>query len=207
MNPAKHSQYSARRLGGDAADYLAIHSFIDHTKSLCPDMRHRILHTNWAINEIIIPIFGATLINSAGTAVDVKDLCEKDHILPDYRNRFIPTIADFADAIKLDDSVALKNRISRFHKQHAIQPAISKLMLSPLAHTGSIKSLLFTHNSWFINHIVPQIFDTEPTIENFDLTPSLAFSAMQFYSWMDNGKGFPPSAVHFSNQTIRSTST
>ena len=170
-------------------------------------MRHRIMHTNWAINEIIIPIFGPTLINSAGAAVDVKDLCEKDHILPDYQNRFIPTLADFADAIDEGEIEHYKSRISRFHQRHVCDAQVSGLLLSPLSHTGTIKSLLFTHNSWFINAVLPRIFNTPAQIDDFDLRPSTVFSAMRFHSWMDNGRDFPPSARHFTKQTIRSSSS
>jgi hypothetical protein len=38
MNPVKHCLISAKRWGGKPDDYYEIHSFIDHTKSLCSDI-------------------------------------------------------------------------------------------------------------------------------------------------------------------------
>ena len=100
MNSVMHSRISQQRWGGEMDDYLPIHDFIDSTKSLCSDGRHRILHTLWGVNHVIVPIFGHTLINSDGKAINVKDLCEKDHLLVDYNKRFIPTLSDFTDVIK-----------------------------------------------------------------------------------------------------------
>lgn len=194
MNPRQHCRISVRRWGGIENDYYPIHAFIDSTKSLCADARHRILHTHWAIQHIIVPIFGHTLVNADGRHVDVKDLCERDHLLADYGNRFIPTLGDFVSAIKIDDEVALGRDIEAFHTEFCSDPNITELMLSPLTTTGDLKSLLVTHNSWFINAILPRIFDTAPAIADFSIGPSQLFNAMQFVPWMDNGLVSAPSA-------------
>lgn len=47
MNAMQHARISAKRWGGEAEDYYEIHNFIDSTKILCSDARHRILHTLW----------------------------------------------------------------------------------------------------------------------------------------------------------------
>ena len=99
MNAMQHARISAKRWGGEAEDYYEVHSFIDSTKSLCSDARHRILHTLWGVNSVVVPIYGHSLLNSAGKSVDLKDLCERDHLLVDYQQRFIPTLADFVRAI------------------------------------------------------------------------------------------------------------
>jgi hypothetical protein len=46
------------------------------------------------ILEVMVPLFGQTLTNSDGKLVSVKDICEQ-HILEDYRHKFIPTPQDF----------------------------------------------------------------------------------------------------------------
>lgn len=209
MNSIKHAKISARRRGGQPSDYIEIHQFIDNTKNLCSDNRHRIFHTMWAVNEIVLPIFGHTLINSDGVEIDIKDLCEKDHLLVDFRHRFIPTIGDFVQAIKSELSLEQKCMIETFHADFAHEhPAISRLLLSPLAITGQLKSLLITHNSWFMLDIIPRIPElrlTIPTIlsepiirplpiNNFSLSGSSIFNDMAFELWMDNGNDFPPSA-------------
>lgn len=201
MTPVKHCQVSQNRWGGVLEDYLAVHEFIDSTKALCADNRHRVLHTHWAIDYVILPLFGRTLTNSEGKRVPLKELIEQDHILPDYRNRFIPTLNDFVSAIEdegLDDT---KQRLDTFHLKYA-NPEISALLLSPLAVTGKVKSLLVTHNSWFINTIVPALYPQSPTINEFDLSPADLFERMKLELWMDNGADYPRSVP--KNIRIRS---
>lgn len=46
MRPYQHAMSSATRSGGRWQDYLAVHEFIDSTKTCCGDTRHRmILHS------------------------------------------------------------------------------------------------------------------------------------------------------------------
>ncbi|MFK8007848.1 MAG: hypothetical protein AB8H03_15825 [Saprospiraceae bacterium] len=195
MNAVKHAEISVYRCGGQIDDYYPIHSFIDCTKELCSDNRHRILHTMWGIKRVIIPIFGHTIINSDGKSINVKDLCERDHILADYRNRFIPTLTDFVNSI--DEDALPKDftkKIQSLHQQYAHQKEVAELLLSPLAQTGRMSSLLITHNSWFLNNILPKIFPVTIQLQNFELSPTSFFEAMNFQIWMDNGASFPPSA-------------
>ncbi len=194
MNSIMHCRISQRRWGGKMEDYLPIHDFIDSTKSLCSDGRHRILHTLWGINNIIVPIFGHTLINSDGKEINVKDMCERDHLLVDYNKHFIPTLGDFVAAIEASNIPNFAARIEYFHAQYSENDKISALLLSPLAVTGQLKSLLLTHNSWFLNSILPQIFKIKPIISDIDLCPADFFNQMRFEYWMDNGMDYPLSA-------------
>ncbi len=194
MNPYIHAKISAKRWQGKIEDYYQLHRFIDSTKEICSDNRHRILHTHWAIHRVITPIFGHVFINSDGKQVNVKDLCERDHILPDYRNRFIPTLADFSMCIREEEIPDWRQRMEALHQVYADQPKLVKLLLSPLSVTGQLKSLLFTHNSWFLNEIVPQIFPIPLALREFELGLNEVFAAMDFQLWMDNGASFPPSA-------------
>ena len=203
MNPRQHCRISVRRWGGTESDYYPIHAFIDSTKALCADGRHRILHTHWAVQHLVVPIFGHTIENSDGKKVDVKDLCERDHLLADYGNRFIPTLADFVNAVRIDDETKLKNDLERFHTDFGGDPAVSELLLSPLAATGRIKSLLVTHNSWFVNAILPQLFDVRPVIEEIAIAPERLFNDMRFEPWMDNGLDSPPSARELDRLRVK----
>ena len=173
---------------------VAASALIDSTKMLCTDNRHRILHTFWAVQEIIIPVFGHTITNSAGQTIDVKDLCEKDHLLPDFQHRFIPTLGDFVAAMQDVPTQGLAQRLERFHADVIKDEAMSARMLSPLAATGQLKSLLITHNSWFINTILPMMRVSQPQWIDFDITPDAIFNPMRFELWMDNGSDVPPSA-------------
>jgi hypothetical protein len=192
MNAYIHSEISVKKRGGKIEDYYAIHDFMDSTKELCSDNRHRILHTHWGIKQVIIPIFGHTLINSDGKTVNIKDLCEQDHILPDYHNRFIPTLADFVEAIAPQENDL--ERFQKFFKSYKENSELTRLLLSPLSYTGQAKSLLITHNSWFINHIIPLIFNTLPNLKEYAIAPSELFNRMSFKLWMDNGSAYPESA-------------
>jgi hypothetical protein len=197
MNAYIHSEISVRRRGGKIEDYYPIHDFIDCTKELCSDNRHRILHTLWGIKQVVIPIFGHTITNSEGKAINVKDLCEQDHVLPDYHNRFIPTLSDFVEAMegRQDDLL----RFQAFFEAYKDNTELTRLLLSPLNYTGQAKALFLTHNSWFVNDIVPRIFNTSPTLQEFAISPAEIFERMDFKLWMDNGADYPPSAKNIAN--------
>lgn len=201
MNAYVHSEISVKKRGGKVEDYLPIHDFMDSTKELCSDNRHRILHTMWGIKRIVIPIFGHSFTNSDGKRVNVKDICEQDHILPDYRNRFIPTLSDFVEA--MDSSEQDLQMIAAFYEQYKDDKEVSELLISPLNNTGQIKSLLITHNSWFVNEIVPKIFDRNISLQSFSIAPSALFSRMNFELWMDNGFAFPKSAIKTTNKFLK----
>lgn len=200
-----HANLSRKRWGGRAEDYFAIHRLIDSTKVLCSDNRHRIFHTHWAVKEIIVPIFGEVMTNSDGKNVDVKALCEKDHLLVDYNHKFIPTLADFVHAMDDLPMTVLAKRFEKFHLEVVKEASWSALLLSPLTITGQLKSLLITHNSWFINYILPKIFNTNPVLIDFDLTPDLIFNTMRFELWMDNGLDIPASNKHLHQLQISPT--
>lgn len=93
--PHVHAISSAKKFGGKMEDYIEIHAKMDCSKSYVPDNRHRVLtHTMFWVNEVMVPLFGHTMENSDGKIVSVKDVCEQ-HILEDYRHKFIPTPQDF----------------------------------------------------------------------------------------------------------------
>jgi hypothetical protein len=188
-----HAQLSVKRLGGVVTDYLKIHHFIDHTKSLCSDNRHRILHTLWGVNEVIVPIFGIAFQNNDGVWVDVKELCEKDHILIDFQNKFIPTLTDFVAHIPIH--LPDRQRIETVFKAYENNPQICQKLLSPLAYTGKFESLLITHNSWFLNEILPQMGIKKPELQDFTFSPDYFFNQIPFAPWMDNGNTLAPSAI------------
>jgi hypothetical protein len=124
----------------------------------------------------------------------VKALCEKDHLLVDYQHRFIPTLGDFVEAMDDIPDNGWVQRLERFHADVVQDAAWSARLMSPLAATGKLKSLLLTHNSWFINSILPKIGGFKPLWMDFDIAPALFFNAMRFELWMDNGFECPASA-------------
>jgi len=194
MNAYKHAEISVKRRGGKISDYYPIHSFMDSTKELCSDHRHRVLHNLWGIRRVIIPIFGNCITNSQGKIINVKDLCEQDHILPDYNNKFIPTLSDFVYQIE-ELTQTEKSIINDIHSNFTFSKEELNLLLSPLSLSGEMKSLLITHNSWFINEILHKVCKRTIAITEFPLSPNLLFDKLNFANWMDNGRSdLPPSS-------------
>ncbi|HSE99761.1 MAG TPA: hypothetical protein VLA48_02605 [Nitrososphaeraceae archaeon] len=95
--PHIHAISSAKKFGGVMEDYMSIHAKMDCSKGYFPDNRHRVLtHTMFWVKEVMIPLFGEIITNSDDKIVSVKDVCEQ-HILEDYRQKFIPTPQDFIE--------------------------------------------------------------------------------------------------------------
>ena len=195
MNPHKHSQISVSKRGGSIDDYFPIHFFLDTTKELCSDHRHRVLHNLWGIRRVVIPIFGSTITNSDNKVISVKDICEQDHILPDYSNKFIPTISDFIDQIEdlTNDETQLINFI---HKTYDFSSEEKEIILSPLVISGKLSSLLITHNSWFINEVLAKISKRTTRLEDCPISSKLLFDKMNYADWMDNGTVSILSLIH-----------
>jgi hypothetical protein len=197
MNAIVHSELSVKRRGGILENYVALHDFCDSSKEVESTNKHRIyFHTLFGVKNFIIPIFGHTIINSDGKRANVKDLCEQDHILPDYRGRFIPTLTDFIDCV--EDSEDDKDLLENFYQENSNffmrNPNIRDLLMLPLWNTGKIKSLLLTHNSWFLGFVLPKIFkDIELDIRDFNINPAVLFNRMEYKTWMSNGVSTPPS--------------
>lgn len=98
-----HSKSSARKFGGEPEDYLEIHIKMDCSKAYISSNLHRALtHNSFWIHEVMIPIFGYVIKNSAGREVSVKDLCEQ-HILEDFGMKFIPTAQDYLENMEFKD--------------------------------------------------------------------------------------------------------
>lgn len=94
--PLIHAQSSAKKFGGIWEDYMPIHELMDSSKSVIADNRHRALtHNSWFISQILPKIFGEVFKRpSDGGLVSTRDIAEQ-HILEDYKNKFIPSAADF----------------------------------------------------------------------------------------------------------------
>lgn len=98
MHTWHHSVTSAKIFGGKPEDYLKIHDWLDATKEMYADFRHRALrHHSHGIFEAE-RVFGHTITNSDGKQVPVRYVCEQ-HIKEDCGGR-IPTVADWLSQIK-----------------------------------------------------------------------------------------------------------
>lgn len=92
MKPHIHAKNSVKKYGGVATDYMPIHDAIDSSKSAHATIKHRaVLHSAFGI-YLIERIFGATLTNSDGKTVSVRDIAE-DHVIEDLGR--IPSLDEY----------------------------------------------------------------------------------------------------------------
>ena len=99
MKPHLHAKTSVKKWGGEIADYLDIHEFMDSSKAHVADMRHRqILHSSFGI-YIAQQVFGLTRTNSAGRLYAVRDIAE-DHVLEDLGT--IPSVERWLANVPID---------------------------------------------------------------------------------------------------------
>ncbi len=77
-----HAVSSARRFGGLPADYQAVHDWLDGSKEIIADFRHRALKHHAKGCFAAEALFGTTICNSAGRTVPVRLIAEQ-HILED----------------------------------------------------------------------------------------------------------------------------
>lgn len=96
MKPFLHARGSVRRWGGQPADYLPIHDFIDSSKVAMPDLRHRAAYHHALGCFLVERIFGHTLVNSGGREVSTRDVAE-EHIIEDMG--FLPSLEDWLDSM------------------------------------------------------------------------------------------------------------
>ena len=97
--PLIHATSSASKHGGTPDEYLAIHDFMDSTKSACADVRHRaILHSAFGI-FIVEKVFGTYFTNSVGKKVCVRDIAEQ-HVQEDIG--YIPSLEDWVKGMPIE---------------------------------------------------------------------------------------------------------
>lgn len=92
MKPLLHAKISVKTYGGHVDDYLPIHNFIDSSKQVMPDIRHRaILHSAFGC-YLVEQVFGVYITNSQGKMISTRDIAE-EHIIQDLG--FIPTTEQY----------------------------------------------------------------------------------------------------------------
>ncbi len=96
MKPMIHARSSARKYGGTAEDYLAIHDFMDSSKAHVADVRHRMIFHSSLGCFIVEQVFGHTIKNSDGREVSVRDVAE-DHVIEDLG--FIPSLEKWMEGM------------------------------------------------------------------------------------------------------------
>lgn len=102
MDVWKHSRLSARKFGGDPADYASIHGFLDSSKLFCYHIKHRLLLHNLFGVELAMQLFGDFVRSAEGQTVLVRDVAAA-HCREDLAGR-VPTLYDWLrDSPQLED--------------------------------------------------------------------------------------------------------
>ena len=97
-HPHFHAESSVKLWGGTVDDYMPIHDWLDATKEMYADFRHRALrHHAQGIFEAE-RIFGKILVNADGRTVPVRYVAEQ-RIKEDCGGR-IPSVSDWLSQIK-----------------------------------------------------------------------------------------------------------
>ncbi|WP_447859612.1 DUF6915 family protein [Nitrospira calida] len=100
MHALFHALSCVRRWGGRAEDYLPVHEWLDATKELMADCRHRALrHHSHGVFEAE-RLFGRSIVNADGKIVPVREIAER-HIKEDCGGH-IPTVADWLSRMRIE---------------------------------------------------------------------------------------------------------
>lgn len=127
-HPQIHAERSARKWGGQPADYCPIHEWFDTTKAHLPDNRHRmILHNGFGISLAEV-VFGPAIVNSAGRRVFVREIGAQ-HVLEDLGQ--IPSLAECLDELPIRPWMAGSRAAGILPIQDFMPPAIARSGHSP----------------------------------------------------------------------------
>lgn len=101
MNSYRHAQSAARHWGGKPEDYLPIEEFIDSSKQVIGDARHRSVYHHtlgvWLCQRIFGPVLMVQREHHA-VPVPVREIAER-HILEDLG--WLPSPADYIKGMPL----------------------------------------------------------------------------------------------------------
>lgn len=92
MNSWYHAVSSSKKWGGAPEDYLEIHEFIDSSKHILGDVRHRSIYHHTEGVWLCQQLFGRTIDLPAGKQVPVRLVAER-HVIEDLG--WIPSPADY----------------------------------------------------------------------------------------------------------------
>lgn len=192
MNAAIHAKLSLKSIkdsdGDDFEFFHDLHSFMDISKEIEPSNLHRCLtHHLHFVRRVVIPIHGHTYKSLSGSEVNIKDDMERNHLIADFRGKFMPSISDYAELI--DCPIVIDEILKRNESLFDDCPQIKEHLLSPLHITGRREALWLTCNSWYMGEIIPKVYGVDLEFNERLYAPSIFFSTMKFPSWIQNGMG------------------
>ncbi|GEM_PF-4548160 len=96
-HPYHHALSSVKKWGGEVEDYIELHSWLDASKLILADFRHRALRHHAEGIFLMETVFGKTLTLSSGRVIPTRWVGEQ-HVREDLGH--IPSFADWARAIR-----------------------------------------------------------------------------------------------------------
>lgn len=120
-HPYHHALSSVKKWGGVVEDYIELHSWLDASKLILADFRHRALRHHaqgiWQSETI----FGQTLTLSTGRIIPTRWVGEQ-HVKEDLG--FIPSFADWVKAIRPEPWMGRTTRIEALVDPHLALPVV-----------------------------------------------------------------------------------
>lgn len=99
MNSWFHAKSAAKKWGGSPSDYLAIEEFIDSSKQVIGDVRHRSIYHHTLGVWLCQRVFGTTVtVGDRGIEVPVRLIAER-HIIEDLG--WLPSPADYIEGMPI----------------------------------------------------------------------------------------------------------
>jgi len=98
VNSWFHAQSAARKWGGVPDDYIDIEEFIDSSKKIIGDVRHRSLYHHTEGCWLVQRIFGRTIQVGERKTVPVRLIAER-HIIEDLG--WLPSPADYIEGMPI----------------------------------------------------------------------------------------------------------
>ena len=122
--PWIHALSSARKFGGKPEDYEPVHTFLDSSKGVIADNRHRALtHNSWFLSVVLERVFGVTFQNSDGKTISTRDIGEQ-HVFEDLG--FIPSGQDYLAEVEYKSWMEGRGKPPSFSKIEASQKITKK---------------------------------------------------------------------------------
>ena len=153
MDIWKHCLLSQHKFGGQPADYLAMHRFMDSSKLFCYHPRHRLLLHHTVGIEWATELLGDVLITSDNRQVLVRDVAAA-HCQEDLLGR-VPTLHEWLAGSPPELLAALPFR-DPTQLPDALPAALRALVLRPFLRTGHPAAFLIT-TSTFGTYLAEQL--------------------------------------------------
>jgi hypothetical protein len=96
-HPYHHALSSVRKWGGEAEDFIELHSWLDESKAHVADFRHRALRHHSEGIFMLERLYGTTITLSTGRVVPTR-LIGEQHVIEDLG--FVPSVADWVRCIR-----------------------------------------------------------------------------------------------------------